>query len=260
MRRCLAGLDEFVASALGDAAAQDAAIDSAIADADARIRRELMIEMGTVRVASWPDDDMVLGTDYDVEEEPYDFTSAQFRRWGFVRLRRRPVQSVQRVRLMLGRHNTILTYPQQWIRINKRSGHLSIVPTPGAGWSGLVLQGGTYFIPYYSSGWMGDNIPQVIAVDYTAGLGGDYAKDEYADLRHQRARLAAAELLQYLAHAKHPGVQSISISEDGASESVSYTRGGKPMFQDFIDAVEAEWRQFKQSVEGTETGIGFTVL
>lgn len=264
VRRCLIGLESFFAK-FGDVTAQNTAIDHAITDANARVRRELHVELGTVRVVSWPEASKVEGTDYDVTEEPYDYSSSQYRAWGFLRLRRRPVQSIERVRIMLGPTNTVLTYPSEWIRLNKKPGQLSIVPTPGAGWSGMVLQNGQYFLPLLSHGMLSDNVPHVIAVDYTAGLGNALSYDEdadanYADLRHQCARLAAQELLVDFSNMVAPGIQSTSISEDGASESITYRRGNNVMFGDLIARIETDWERFKAEWRGTETGIAFTVL
>ena len=261
-RKGLLGLDSYL-ELFGDQDAQNAAIDEAIAAADARVMRELHLTLGTSVIKAWPD----AGAEYDVEEEPYDFHREQYRRYGFLQLRRKPVVSVERVRLMFGPSNTVITYPSEWVRLNKLAGHLSIVPTPGTAWQGLILQSGAYYLPYISGGtWLQDSVPQMIAVDYTAGLGdageaGADADPRFADLRHQRARLAAREVLMDLSNAVAPGISSKSISEDGASESVSYARAsGKPLFGAQIDQIEADWLSFRKSWEGTMQGISFTVV
>jgi len=261
---CLLGLSTHLAL-YGDATAQNAAIDEALADADARIERELQVTLGTVRVKSWPEAGLEKGDDYDVDEEPYDYHAEQFRRFGFLRLRRKPVISIERVRIMLGPENKILTYPSQWIRINHKLGHLSIVPTPGAGWQGIVMQSGYYLLPYISFGYIQDNLPQIIAVDYTAGLGdgasyGEHFDPQYGDLRHQRGRLAAAEILLDLSNSVAPGIGSKSISEDGASQSVSYTRGGTTLFGAQIDRINTDWETFKKSWFDSNVGLVFAVV
>ncbi len=266
VRRCLIGLDEYLAK-IGDTAAQNAVIDDAVAYAQAKVRRELHVELGTVRIAAWPTSDMTQGAegDYDVTEEPYDYSASQYRSWGYLRLRRRPVQSIQRVRVMLGPDNPVLTYPADWIRLDKKPGQVRIVPTPGSGWSGMVLSNGMYYLPYLSAGWIMDNVPHVIAVDYTAGLGdaaglGESADPNYVDLQRHLFRLAAGEVLFNLSNAVNPGIQSTSLSEDGASESVSYTRGGGTVFAAQIKEINDDWEAFKRTWSDTEVGIEFAVL
>lgn len=155
----------------GDATAQANVIAGKLRNVDARIQREILVTMKTQRIKCDPDVNMVLGRDYDIREESYDYYRTQYAAYGFMRTIRRPIVSVERVRLMFGPENTIVTYPATWIRIDHKSGQISIVPTPGAGWSGIVLQTGQYFLPYLSNGWCREAVPQIIAVDYTAGLG-----------------------------------------------------------------------------------------
>jgi len=264
VRGCLIGMEQYFAL-IGNEAAQIVALDNAIRAADARLQRELQVYLDTKVIKSWPSEDLIQGQDYDIEEEPYDLHRHEYAQYGFIRLRRRPVRSIERVRIMLGRENTVFTYPEQWIRVNAAVGHLSIVPTPGAGWQGMIMQSGAYYLPYLTSGWVRDNIPQLVAVDYTVGLGGaaDFGEGSdplLADLRLQRVRLAARELLLDLSNAVAPGLNSRSISADGLSQSVSYTRGPKPLFGAHIDQIEADWKRFKQTWRESDIGIMLTAV
>lgn len=257
IRRGLAGLSEFM-SRYGDESNQNQAIDEALDAADARMKREIHVTLKTLRVVSNPDPDAVAGIDYDVEEEPYDYHRSQYGQFGYLRLNRQPVISIQRVRMMFGRDNKLVEYPLQWIRLNKKAGQISIMPTPGFGWSGAVLQTGQYLLPQLTSGWIRDDVPQVLSVDYTAGLGDRlYGDDEMADLRMMRYRLAAQEVLKDLAPMVAGGGVSKSISEDGASESTSY---GRMAFSGTIDQIETDWKQFKQSWRDTQAGIRFVAV
>jgi len=230
---------------------------TSIAQARARVQRELHLTLDTTVIKSNPD----AGVQFDVEEEPYDYFTSDYRHFGWLKLRRRPVQSVERVRLMLGPQMTIFTYPREWIRVRHKQAHIQIVPTPGAAFQNLVMANGLYYLPYLSAAPIFNEYPQLIAVDYTAGIGDALASDEYADLALQIARLAAREVLLRLDNAVSPGVQSRSISEDGASESTSYARGQtKTLFGAHIDQIEADWERFKLMWQGHNTGPIFTVV
>jgi hypothetical protein len=172
------------------------------------------------------------------------------------------VQSIQRVRLMLGPKMTIFVYPAEWVRVKKKQAQLQIVPTPGYAFQNLVMASGLYYLPYLSAAPIYDEYPQLIAVDYTAGITAEsLATEEYADLALQISRLAAREILLRLANTISPGISSSSISEDGASESTSYARGvTKTLFGGHIDQIETDWTNFKTAFVGENTGIMFTVL
>lgn len=323
----LLNLDRYMAY-YGDADAQAAVIKGKLRNVDARMQRELLVTMKTQRIKADPESTFVLGRDYDIREDTYDYHRSQYAAFGWIRTRRRPIISVERVRLMMGPSNTVVTYPSAWIRVNHKSGHVSIVPTPGPGWSGIVLQTGQYFLPYLAGGWIRDSVPQIIAIDYTAGIGltaqaeyvewtarTGYAVDDAAvpseinghwyrcvgvsgtrpytsgdaeptwptdgttvvdneitwqdmgllepaysdcaDLREQRYRLAAQSVMKDLANGVGDGGMSRSLSEDGASESISF--GGTP-FAGMIKLIDDDWANFRANWIATEIGIQMTTV
>lgn len=145
-----------------------------------------------------------------IEEPGYDLESEFFmgERWGYLVTRQRPLIRVDRVRFVYPRPASgIFDIPLDWIRLDKKYGHIRFVPGSQAFAAPLsigILQaiGG------------GRGIPQAIQVHYTAGL--QNAAGQYPELVDLVRRMALLRLLQmqFLP-------ASNSISADGLSESVS---------------------------------------
>ncbi|MCK7579812.1 MAG: hypothetical protein MZV65_31735 [Chromatiales bacterium] len=151
----------------------------------------------------------VAGTRW-TEEPGYDLENEFFmgERWGYLVTRQRPLISVERVQFVYPRPASgIFDIPLDWIRLDKKYGHIRFVPGTQAFAAPLsigILQaiGG------------GRGIPQAIQVRYTAGLRN--ATSQFPELVDLVRRMALLRLLQmqFLP-------ASNSISADGLSESIS---------------------------------------
>jgi hypothetical protein len=146
-----------------------------------------------------------------VTESPYDYdpTGWTSDAWGYIVVRKSPIISVQSVRFTYPNpSNDILTVPIDWVRLDKKYGHIRFVPT------GAMMALGpmsTYIMTAISSGRI---VPNMIHLRYTAGLSN--AAADYPDLIKVVKRMA---ILNILKSAFLP--QSGSISGDGLSQSTS---------------------------------------
>jgi hypothetical protein len=244
---------------LGGADEVNAALQNAINWAVSRAERELKSDLYPKVIKTYPDAGLVKGEDYDIEEDPYDFFRTDYMSFGYLVLRHRPVISVEKVELRYGHSLQILTYPNDWVRLNRKFGRLSVLPTIGAfGVSGpLMLASGYFFLPIMM-GWAKDIVPQLICVDYTAGI--DATDPQYAELRHLLAKLAAEEILRMVGTVYKSGLAGYSVGEDGASESVSLTRGAGVLFQPEINLIEQDWQRFVARWFESQMPVQFTAL
>jgi len=244
---------------MGNQSQQEEAIQNAINWSVSRAERELKSDLRKKVIKCYPAANLVKGVDYDVDEDPYDFFHTDYQSFGYMVLRHRPVQSIQKVDLRYGPAFEILTYPMDWIRCNRKFGRLSVLPTASAfGAIGpIVLASGYFFLPMML-GWVRDIVPQMICVDYTSGV--DATDPEFAELRHQVARLATAEIFRIIGRAYKPGIGSYSVGEDGASESVSLTRGAGVLFQSEIALIEQDWARFVARWFESQMPIQFQVI
>ena len=146
-----------------------------------------------------------------VDEPGYDYDASFFQgeRWGFLLTNEHPVIAVDFMRFTFpGSSQPFWTIPKDWLRVDRKAGHIRVVPTPGTAFAAplsafaLQVMGG------------GSTVPYTIQVQYTAGL--KDARIEWPDLVDvikKKAVLGVVEDLYLPA--------SGSISGDGLSQSIS---------------------------------------
>jgi len=145
-----------------------------------------------------------------VEEPGYDYEPDLFQGegWGFLVARHKPIISVDYIQFAYPQPmNTVWNLPLEWLRLDKKYGHIRIVPA-----------GTSYSAPF--SAWMmqvlggGRNIPQMIRIRYKAGL--ENAAVQYPDLVDMVMKMAVLRIIDDALP-----VSSESVSADGLSQSRS---------------------------------------
>jgi len=101
-----------------------------------------------------------------VEEPAYDFSPEMFQgeKWGYIVTRQHPIITVTSVIFAYPiATNTVFSVPSNWIRVDKKYGHIRLVPT-----------GTPFYAPLnayiMSAVGGGRTIPHMLRVRYTAGL------------------------------------------------------------------------------------------
>jgi hypothetical protein len=154
-------------------------------------------------------------------DSAYDYDPANYQgdRWGFTVLRKKPVQQVHKVLFVYpSPAHAILDVPLDWVKLDKRAGHMQFVPNA----SPFLSPIGGLVMTSMASGRM---LPFAIEVEYTAGLV-DVAAN-FPELVDACMKLAVAKMVEdsFLP-------QSGSISADGLSQSMSVDAGK------YIEAVD----------------------
>lgn len=215
VRDRMLGLKEVLDSV--DQDALDALIDESIMDVQGEIEQDTHIWLSPRVVKCNPDPALVLGKDYDVAQDYYDFYQSNYRVTGQFNLRNRPIISVQRVAVEYGVGQAIMTYPADWIRLDKHLGRLSVVPiTGGVSGNALGILPLVYWLPMLSGAAMNGVVPQLVAIDVTAGIQDAASAPEWQPLRTiitRAATLAVRESLSELIPS--------SASRDGVSISIA---------------------------------------
>ena len=168
-----------------------------------------------------------------VEEPGYDLEPEFFRgdRWGYLPLNHVPVISVQSLKFVYpAPATTIWDVPADWIRLDKRFGHLRLVPS-----GSLVTAPLSVFAVQLLGG--GRVVPQAVQVRYTSGLA--HAARDYPDLIDLVRRMAMLKLMQ---GAFLPTSGSLGV--DGLSESQSFD------LSKYQDDVDARIERLRQSIHG----------
>lgn len=146
------------------------------------------------------------GVDPGYDYHPNDFSFND--KWGFIKLRNKPLHSVSRVRFAYpGGPTAHYDLPLDWVRPDKKYGHIQFVPSSTA----FAAPLNTFVMQAIGNG---RTIPLAIQITYVAGLK-DVATN-YPDLLDVVYRTAA---LNIISDAYLP--QSGSISADGLSQSMS---------------------------------------
>ena len=147
-------------------------------------------------------------------EAPYDYNPNDWYgdKWGFILARQKPIQSVLGMKFVYpSPAQTIVDVPADWIRLDKKYGHVQIVPT-GTAYQTLL---GGLFMSHLSGG---KTLPFTIHLDYVAGLANVHT--DYPDLVDAVLKMAVVKIVE---DAVLP--QSGSISADGLSQSLSVDAG-----------------------------------
>lgn len=147
-------------------------------------------------------------------EAPYDYHPADWYgdKWGLILTRQKPIQSVLGMKFVYpSPAQTIVDVPADWIRLDKKYGHIQIVPT-GTAYQTLL---GGLFMSHLSGG---KTLPFTVHLDYVAGLANVHT--DFPDLVDAVLKMAVIKIIE---DAVLP--QSGSISADGLSQSLSVDAG-----------------------------------
>lgn len=208
--------DRLVAAAAGvlqDVQVSDSYLWDKIRAAESEIAHILRVPLVPTRFFPHPPTqaelDALGGMAWEVESAP-DYQPDMFERdkWGYIVTRQKPIISVEGMRFVYPTENNgFYDIPLQWLSIDKKYGHIRIVPTSNA-----ILTGLAGFVMMNVAG--GRTIPSMVHLTYTAGL--TDVSTTYPELLDCIKKKA---VLKVVADAYLP--QSGSISADGLSESMS---------------------------------------
>jgi len=212
--------------------------------AEAWFQRTTRIRLEPTRIKTYPRED----EEYDLADDAYTLTNATSSRPIRVQLRWRPVIDVQRVTLEFRRGDEIIEFTASWLRTNYRLGIITVIPY-GAAAPAVSAAGATMWLPVLGrSMWPQDSIPQLIAVDYVAGLQNAAISPEYADLRDCLGRDAAWRLIQDI-----PRLLPDSVSIDGFTQSFARVH-------EMVDDLQQSVKRFVEGYMAAERPLVVGIL
>lgn len=151
--------------------------------------------------------------------EFHDYYANDYQNFSFIQLDNYPLISVEEFRVQYPSGQTVVVFPQEWLRINAEHGQLQIVPTAGTLSEILVGQGGS-FLPAIYSGM--SYLPQLFQLSYTAGFGAGMVPRNIIDLIGKIASIGPLGIFGDLILGV--GVSNLSLSLDGLSQSIGTTK------------------------------------
>lgn len=192
-------------------------------------------------------------------EDPYDFDAKMVQEYIYIKLRKRPVLSIQQVlwRDVAGGEIINLT---EWMRPNYEKGSIQFFPVTGS-LTSLPLALGispTFFSVMNARGYY----PDSFFIDYTVGFNSvrEYRK-KWNELTNVIGMLAAVALLNDYGDGRSPGLASSSVSLSGISESFATTQSAtNALYGARILQFEKQLREFYKRNKERYCGLQFTSL
>lgn len=210
--------------------------DSIERDLGVLLRTQVIVSEGKIGLSS-----SVPGANCDIAEAAYDYSSDFFDgdRWGSIRLRHYPIQSVQSVVFAYPNiDNIVFTVPASWIRVDKPFGLVRLVPDKIAIYASFTA----YMLSIFAGG---RGIPQALYVNYTAGYGGGAGlADNDMDILEHVKRTVVVEMVR---DGLLPG--SFSNSADGISQSFSAA------LKDYREEIANDRKLFRDKIKGVRMVI-----
>lgn len=216
-------------------------LDSARLASLRAFERKASTRLVITRYAQRPSQGMVKGStgDYDVEEDPVTFESKKFQNIPSWRMRRRPVVSIQRVRVAYRADSDLIVLPNEWMQVTKRTGVVSAVPM---GQANILVAGmPAWILSMFIQGVRQMDVPNILCFDYTAGW---YAEadtelpEELEEVHDAIAGLAVARLRGDLWDALPNGTNIDGFSQQFDSVQVRVDKA-EEAFEKFC----GEWRR-----------------
>lgn len=152
------------------------------------------------------------------ENEKHDYYRGDYQAFTIIQLENYPLISVEEFSVDYPSGQTVVEFPDEWMRLDKHHGLLRIVPTAGTLSQILIGAGGSY-LPLIYGGM--DYLPDLFTVSYTAGFEEGQIPQNLIDIIGKLAALGPFNIFGDLIAGA--GIATLSLSIDGLSQNVGTT-------------------------------------
>jgi hypothetical protein len=252
--------------AAGEAAPlSDQAIEQKLFAAEDFYERDLGIRFQPTRVLSAPEnrathsDPSLRVTDFDpiqdISDPAYDYPRGlwEYERWGYLRLRNRPIRQIIQVVFTWGISIKVWRVPGDWIQPDRREGTINMVPTSGVE---ATLPFNAFLMSWLGAGSRG--LPHSILIDYTVGFSPEDLAWHHQDLLNGVRQLTLLMLGGIVSVAASGGQQSVALSMDGLSHSRGFAGKYGAYSGPIMLALEQE-KAVRESWRAKERGIPMAI-
>lgn len=167
----------------------------------------------------------ILETELDIpilpttfEEEMHDYYRNDYSAFTIIQLDNYPVISVEALNVQYPSGQNVVTFPNEWLRIDKNHGIIRVVPTAGTLSEILVGAGGSYLPAIYNGM---SHLPDLFSLDYTAGFEDCMVPRNLVDIIGKLASLGPFNIFGDLIAGA--GIATLSLSIDGLSQNIGTT-------------------------------------
>lgn len=150
--------------------------------------------------------------------EVQDYNINDYQAYNFIQLDNYPLISVEEFNVQYPTGQTVVRYPDEWLRLDREHGHIRIVPTAGTLSEILIGQGGSYLPAIYNGL---HSLPHLFEIHYTAGFEDCRVPANILDLIGKMASLGPFNIFGDLIAGA--GIATVSLSIDGLSQNIGTT-------------------------------------
>lgn len=175
-----------------------------------------------------------------IDRQDYDINDYQH--YNYLQLDNYPVISIEEFNVQYPTGQTVVQYPNEWIRLNKEHGQIRIVPTAGTLSEILIGQGGSYLPAIYNGL---QNLPDLFEIRYTAGFENCNVPANIVDIIGMLASMGPFNIFGDLITGA--GIGNLSLSLDGLSQSITTTQSA--MYGGYGSRIIAYGKQIKESLK-----------
>lgn len=183
---------------------------------------DIMYEFGIRAAIAWAEHVLDLDLRPTTNTERYPYDQQQFQNaWGYIQLDRYPClawdSTVHSVKMYWPSSDEAYTFPNDWVRLERGSGQINLIPTSGSIGSALMVSGA--ILPTVLSRY--PYLPRTIEVVYGSGF--EAGAVPY-DIRHIIGMKACFPIFNTAGDlVAGAGIASYSLGVDGLSQSINTT-------------------------------------
>lgn len=148
--------------------------------------------------------------------ESHDYYREDYAQFNIAQLDNYPVITLDEWRVQYPSGQTVIVYPEEWIRLDQTKGIVRVVPTAGT-LSEIVIGQGGAFLPAVFNGM--SHLPDLFQFDYTCGF--EHLPTNLRDMIGMMASFGPLNIFGDLIVGA--GIASTSLSIDGLSQSINST-------------------------------------
>lgn len=174
-----------------------------------------------------------------IVQEPHDYYRADYPEFCILQLDSYPVISVEEFEVQYPSGQSVIVFPDEWIRLDPDHGIIRVVPTAGTLSNILLGQGGS-FLPAIYGGM--SHLPDLFKVSYTSGF--RKLPTDLLDIIGMFASLGPLNIFGDLIAGA--GISSLSTSIDGLSQSIGTTLS--PMYGGYGSRITQYLKQIKEQM------------
>lgn len=190
-----------------------------------------------------------------IKNERSDYIPRQANQYFYTYLSRRPVLSVEQVRLHVPGGQPVI-FPEPWVELRPLEGVVEVVPQ-----TAIAIAPSVAYTPYYSQLFLTATkrrLPNAIEVDYTAGFAPGHIPGDILDLCAKQAAIGPLRTAGNLLLG--PGIAGQAIGIDGLSQSVSLTKQGNGAFAAMVMDYQNDIQALVQTIRSRYQGINMRVV